>query len=457
MQYFYDGQIRRYIVQTIRLLSNFRYRTSDGAEKVVPVIYGDISKQVASVIAGGSENKMPSAPRIALYMTDLELDRTRLSDATFTSKIHIREREVLEDGSSSSGVYGTAQGLNYTVERIMPTPYKLSLKADIWTTNTDQKLQILEQLLVLFNPSLEIQTTDNYVDWTSLSVIELTGVTLSSRSIPQGTSDEIDVATLEFETPIWITPPAKVTRMGVIHTIIANIFTEDTGTIDPSFIFGDPQSTQYITPGRFGLLVINNEARLLNPGESVSDDTEIPEKYGENVNWYKLLDQYGKFRAGISRLFLKKADGTEVVGALSIHPSDETIAVINFDPDTYPTNTIIDGRGTVDAIIDPLTYNPPRTIAAGIRYLLLDRIGKDDNNDGPDAWKNADLSDFTTDANNIIEWDGNQWNVVFEAATVNDVTYITNLRTGVQYKWDGEVWTKSFEGEYPEGLWRLVL
>jgi hypothetical protein len=456
MQYFYDGQIRRYIAQAIRMLSNFKYRTGDGLEKVVPVVYGDISRQVAAIIKDNSENKLPSAPRIALYMTELDLDRTRLGDATFTSKVYIREREVLEDGSSASRNYGTAQGLNYTVERIMPTPYKLTLKADIWTTNTDQKLQILEQILVLFNPSLEIQTTDNYVDWTSLSVVELTDVTLTNRSIPQGVDSEIDIATLEFETPIWITPPAKVTRMGVIHTVIANIFTEETGAIDPSFIFGDPQSTQYVTPGRFGLLVINNQARLLGPGESVSED-DIPEKYGETINWYKLLDQYGRFRAGISRLFLKKADGTEVVGVMSIHPSDESIAVINFDPDTYPTNSIIEGRGTVDAIIDPLTYNPPNNIAIGIRYLLLDRIGKDENNDGPDAWKNADLSDFITDANNIIEWDGSQWNVIFEAASITDVTYITNLRTGVQYKWDGDVWTKSFEGEYIEGQWRLVL
>ena len=26
---------------------------------------------------------------------------------------------------------------------------------------------------MLFNPSLEIQTTDNYIDWTSLSVVNL--------------------------------------------------------------------------------------------------------------------------------------------------------------------------------------------------------------------------------------------------------------------------------------------
>lgn len=435
----------------IRMLSNFKYRTADGVEKVVPVIYGDISRQVASVMKDNAENKMPSAPRIAVYMTELELDRSRISDSSFTSKIHLKERAVDDNGN-----YTTEQGVNYTVERLMPTPYKLTVKADIWTTNTDQKLQILEQILVLFNPSFEIQTTDNYIDWTSLSVVELTDVTLSNRTIPVGVESEIDIASLEFETPIYISSPAKVTRMGVIQTIITNIFTEDTGTIDSSFIFGDPQSIQYLTPGRFGLLVINGEARLLGPGEGVSND-DLPVKYDTNINWYKLLDQYGKFRAGVSKVFLKQENNTEIVGTLAIHPSDDTIAIVNFDPDTYPTNTIIEGRGTIDAIIDPLTYNPPSNIIDGLRYLLLDKIGFNENNDGPAAWKNSDGSDFTSDSNNIIEWDGTKWNIIFNASSINDVTYVTNLRTGVQYKWDGESWTKSFEGEYVEGRWRLVL
>jgi hypothetical protein len=100
------------------------------------------------------------------------------------------------------------------------------MKAEIWTSNTDQKLQLLEQILVLFNPSLEIQTTDNYVDWTSISVVDLSSINFSSRTIPQGTESDIDVCTLDFQTPIWISPPAKVKKMGIIKNIIMNVFGE---------------------------------------------------------------------------------------------------------------------------------------------------------------------------------------------------------------------------------------
>ena len=66
--------------------------------------------------------------------------------------------------------------------------------------------------MMLFNPSLEIQTTDNYVDWTSLSVVELTNITFASNTIPTGTETEIDVASMTFTMPIYISPPTKVKK-----------------------------------------------------------------------------------------------------------------------------------------------------------------------------------------------------------------------------------------------------
>ena len=453
MEFFYDAQLRRYIAQTMRMLSGFKTRAADGTEKTVPVLYGDMSRQVASLIRDNSENKIPSAPRISIYISDMQLDRSRLADATYVNKLNIRERNIDED----TGEYTTEQGVNYTIERLMPTPYMLTLKADIWSTNTDQKLQILEQILVLFNPSFEIQTTDNYVDWTSLTTIMLNDIVFSNRSIPVGTESEIDVATLTFETPIWITTPGKLKRLGVIQTVIANIFNES-GDVDPLFISGKPASTQYITPGNYGLLVLNNKIQLVADTGAVteSNPTDISVKWPPSINWYRLLDQYGEFRAGSSRIHLSRPDGPEIVGTIAIDPADESIMLVNWDPDTYPTNTIIGSRGTIDAIINPLTYNPAGSVA-GKRFLILENIGSSENSDGPNAWKNSNGSDFIASADDIVAWDGNNWSIVFDASATDSITYVTNLRTGVQYKWDGEIWSKSFEGEYPAGSWRLVL
>lgn len=453
MQFFYDGQLRRYIAQVVRMLSGFKIQTADGVEKVVPVLYGDISRQVAHLLRENSENKLPSAPRISVYISDLRLDKPRLSDATFVSKINLRERAVNE----ATNQYTTEQGTSYTVERLMPTPYLLNIKADIWTTNTEQKLQIMEQILVLFNPSFEIQTTDNFVDWTSLTTVYLNDIVFSNRTIPVGTESDIDVATLEFETPIWITTPAKLKRLGVIQTVVANIFREE-GVIDPSFIGGLPASTQYVTPGNYGVMVIDNKVRLVFDGEAVTEEnsTALPVKWGTDSNWYKLLDQYGQFRAGASRIHLIQENGAEVVGTAAVDPSDETVMLVNWDPDTFPTNTTIAGRGTIDAIVDPLTYNPTG-ITAGRRFLLLESIGNPANFDGPNGWKNSNGTDFLANANDIVQWNGSSWSIVFDSQNINTLTYVTNLRTGVQYKWDGAIWSKSFDGEYPAGTWRLVI
>ncbi len=59
--------------------------------------------------------------------------------------------------------------------------------------------------------------------------------------------------------------------------------------------------------------------------------------------------------------------------------------------------------------------------------------------------------------NSIIEWDGEFWITVWVPGTATAGTYFTNLTTGIQYKWDGTQWLKSFEGEYGAGYWRFDL
>ncbi len=547
MQFFYDGQIRRYLLQTIRLLSNFVVKYGDGTLVRVPVMYGDSDRQVAHIIKQNSENKISSTPRIAVYISDLQMERERLADATHVGKVHIRERDV------ESGEYTSTQGRNYTVERLMPTPYKLTVKADLWTANAEQKLQLMEQILMLFNPSLEIQTTDNYIDWTSLSVVNLTNLAFSNRQIPVGAESNIDIATITLDMPIWISPPAKVKTLGVVTNIIMGIYKGGTSgsngyieglgvdTVEPYPNFSDVLDTAKASIDNFGITVHGGNAKILDAGENVTfannNSLYVSNKNGEDINWRTILDQYpGQFRSGVSRLFLIQKDGTEVSGTAVLNPLDESILTINWDEDTYPTNTTItssyrpNSPGTFDAIVDPEKSGPGSGLTApsiGTRYLIINNIGggiretliaggrsnridanilhsrvkdyrvfvngvevsvtdvrvpNDDtgmmvlrlsnsveiddvityelfvNEDGPDAWKNADGSDFIANTNDIIEWDGSKWHVVFNAeATTDTLVYLTNIYTNVQYKWNGVSWNKSFEGEYLRGTWRLEL
>jgi hypothetical protein len=441
-------------------MSNFGYKDAKGKVTRVPVRYGDVNRQVASILRKNSENSMPTAPLISCYIKDLQFDITRLQDPTFVSKVHIREREF----DSENNVYLNTQGKNYTVERIMPSPYQITFQADMWFTNTEQKLQIFEQIAVLFNPSLEIQTTDNYIDWTSLSVLTLDNITFSSRSIPQGVEQDIDVLTMMFKAPIWITPPAKVKKLGIVTKIITDVFALNQDELQNNYStpesvldFGEKDSRIVVTPGNFDLLVLDNAATLVKSSTLMDSLTSHP---SGATPWFRLLDLYpGKFRAGLSQLRLRKSDGNEIVAYISLDPMDDQKMLLNFDQDTIPTDTYIQGRGTIDAIIDPQTYNP-RVLNPGTRFLILENINHNidyENYDGPDAWKNSDGSEFQANANDIIEWDGGSWNVVFNSLESSDLVYITNTYTGIQYKWDSNQWTKSFEGVYDQELWRLIL
>ena len=447
-------------------MSNIAYKDARGQLVRVPVRYGDMTRQVGQILKKNSENTIPSAPFIACYIKDMQYDLTRLQDPTFVSKVQIKERDFNEETDQ----YSNIQGNNYTIERIMPSPYKVTFSADIWSTNTEQKLQIWEQLVVFFNPSFEIQTTDNYIDWTSLSTITLENQNWSSRTIPQGINEDIDILNMSFTAPIWITPPAKVKKLGIITKIISNVFSEDArGTVssqysafDAAAMFENISSDAAITvtPGNFDLLIFNNTGRLVHRN-GLGDDIDITNP-SNSSSWLKLLDLYpGKFRAGLSQLRFTQPAGNDVIAYISLDPSDEFSMTLNIDTDTIPSNTIISGRGTVDAVINPETFNPA-SIAATTRYLILEDINISDqfgqgSYDGPDAWKNANLSDFQAHANDIIEWDGIAWGIVFNSTTISVVTYITNSYTGTQYKWVNNAWNKSYEGIYEARLWRLIL
>jgi hypothetical protein len=316
---------------------------------------------------------------------------------------------------------------------------------------------------VLFNPALEIQSTDNYIDWTSLSVVYLESPSWTSRQVPIGTDNPIDVATLTFKLPVWISPPAKVKKLGVIQKIVASIH-DSQGDLSTDVYSEDNLMgyRQYFTPMSYGVLLIGNQLTLLKM-EEIEDPREptldTPVKVGTPDIWRSLVNVYGALENGISQIRLLQNDGlTEVVGTVSYHPTDETLLIFNPDIDTYPGNTL----GPINAIVDP-TKNSAITLAStatsGTRFLILNNIGSFDNpvGGGAEAWRGTDGQDLIANANDIIEFNGTHWTVSFDSQSDQNIQYVSNLTSGTQYKWYLNQWVKSWEGEYKEGLWTLVL
>jgi hypothetical protein len=464
-QFFYDAQIERFLAQFIRIVSGFQVefgadRNGNLAHQRVPVYWGDSSRQVQMIINNNSSGSvMPAVPAMTVYINGITYDRDRVQQPDFVGKMNIRERYYNEQTQE----YENRQGNAFTIERMMPVPYTLELKLDIWTSNTKQKLQLIEQLQVLFNPALEIQSTDNYIDWTSLSVVYLDSISWTSRSVPIGTENPIDIATLTFKLPVWISPPAKVKKLGVIQKIIASIH-NDSGDLSDSILNDDNLlgNRQYFTPLMYGVLLINNTLTLLKVSDVTDPRTPevqvTPTKIGTKDIWSSLINVYGELQNGISQVRLLQEDGiSEVIGTVSYHPTDDTKLIFNVDIDTKPGNTLT----AIDAIINPINVSVASVAnpTTGTRYLLLHDIGSYINapGDGAIAWRGADGVDLVAHANDIIQYNGSHWVVSFDSQSDTTLQYVSNLTTGIQYKWNGDQWLKSFEGEYKEGLWTLVL
>ena len=442
LDYWYDEQIKRYLLQIIRVFSHFKVQenTKDGVKyNRVPARYGDISRMVASILRGNSENVINSAPFISVTIGNIQVARDRTYDPFLVDTKQVAEREW----DRTNEAYTSSQGNLYTTKRYMPVPYNLTVSVDIWTTNTDTKLQILEQIFVLFNPSLQLQQNDNPLDWTSVFELELTDIAWSSRSVPAGVDETIDISNLQFAVPIWISPPAKVKKQSIIQTIIADVHAVNSASdlsFDNSYydFFGDIEDTAEIvvTPNDYYVQIDGANAVLLDNADN-------------GKAWKDILEMQGTL-SETSKLKLNTSNDSDtdlhmITGRLTENPLDPTKLIFNIDQDTLPTNTLED----IIKIIDPRSSQPGvGNIAApelGQRYLLTERLDSD-------AWPQWGID---AKENDIIEFDGNNWVVVFDASSISNLQYVTNSYTGKQYKWEGTNWISSYEGVYRPGFWRI--
>ena len=335
---------------------------------------------------------------------------------------------------------------------------------DLYSGSIYQKWQILEQILTLFNPSLEIQSTDNYIDWTSLTTVYLEDINWSSRTIGAGNTEAaIDIATLTFRLPMYISSPAKVKKLGVVERIVASIYDANgdasLAITDNDLLLGTRQA---FTPFNYQVLLINNTLQVLREPEVIDESNASltpPTSPDSNLMWSAVVGMYGTLRPGISYISLEQPDGTDVIGYVSYDPSDDRFLLWNVNQDTVPSNTL----SPVTAVINPLLSGPAAGLPLaqlGQRYLLTEATGSWDGTN-PTAWSwtfEAQQLPLVANANDIIEYDGTKWSVVFDSASSPDNNqYVTNETTEIQYRWTGDAWIKSYQGLYKGGLWTLVL
>jgi hypothetical protein len=206
-----------------------------------------------------------------------------------------------------------------------------------------------------------------------------------------------------------------------------------------------------------GITLLANDLITGNIGDKIVF-SEITYEYGVNEPWRNLINVYGNLVNGTSQVRLELADSTEVVGTVAYNPADDTSLLYTVDVDTIPANTL----SPINAIIDPQTSRPNRdlqNLVNGTRYLLVNDYSSPANvaNAPTYNWIGADNTRLEASANDIIQYNGQHWVVIFDASDSPDTYYVTNMTTGTQYVWNGNAWAKSYEGFYEAGKWQLVI
>lgn len=233
----FDGQLRAYLYQFVSIFYGLKVQSGFDAcgEKTftsVPIVIGNKDRVVAALMAGNTQNRMFSLPTMAAHLTEINIAPERRKVQAF-----VDQRVTLPSG----GVFPNDLTV---VKRAMPVPYNISIELSIYTSNTMQRDQILEQVLVLFNPDLQIQKSDGPFDWTKLTKVELTGIS-NEENYPSSSDRRMILWTLNFEMPIYLSIP-----MGVKDDLVRKIIIQigDLGSMVINEVDADGQITPFGTP-----------------------------------------------------------------------------------------------------------------------------------------------------------------------------------------------------------------
>jgi hypothetical protein len=151
------------LLQFTRIFSNFQVeygRNEEGTAHTlvrVPIRYGDSSRQVQTIMQNNSASFMTSVPMMSFYISGFDYDRPRMQEPYYVSNIAVRQRTY----DDVTDTYETTQGNAFTIERLMPVPYKLTLKLDIWTATPIKRCSCWNRLwcCLILHWKFKAQTT----------------------------------------------------------------------------------------------------------------------------------------------------------------------------------------------------------------------------------------------------------------------------------------------------------
>ena len=210
--YFYHEILRKTVIGFGTLFNdiNIRHRDASGtsfSNLKVPLAYGPIQKFLARIQQQPDLNReiALTLPRLSFEMTGLQYDPSRKTGVTQTF--------LATQNGNAKKVY-------------MPVPYNVTFELNIISKLNDDSLQIIEQILPYFQPSLNI--TINLIS----AIGEKKDVPIVMESITQNDQYEggfdsrrLIIHTLRFTAKTYLFGPVAESTDGLIKRVDVDYYT----------------------------------------------------------------------------------------------------------------------------------------------------------------------------------------------------------------------------------------
>ncbi len=199
--YYYDAQLRQYLIQFMSIFANMQVQVGWLEDKEprlikVPIKNSSETRIVADIFSENTQNKPVRLPLMSATLRGIVLSPERRKGVGMVNRtVLARTGGVIPDELS-------------VIRQRQPVPYIGQFELGIWASNQDQHYQILEQILMIFNPLLEIQTSDDVLDPTRISSVELVGI--APEEDPPGAERRLIRTTLSFDVVMYMSLPADV-------------------------------------------------------------------------------------------------------------------------------------------------------------------------------------------------------------------------------------------------------
>ena len=252
-EHFYHETIKRAVSVFGTLFNNISVKRADGTALKVPLAYGPRQKWITRLqqVDTTTTRTAISLPRMGFELTSIEYDSTR----------KLTKRTQLKKSLASN-----PNNMQY---QYSPAPYNLGFSLSVLVKNTDDGLQIIEQIMPYFTPdyTVTINTIPDMGDKRDVP-ITLTSVTQTDEYEGDFTTRHVLRYDLEFIMKNYIYGPVR--DSDIIRTVKARTYIEKGS--------GEISSTD--TAGK-----VVEQIVMPNPSDADPDSTTFT--YNETTDYFE--------------------------------------------------------------------------------------------------------------------------------------------------------------------------